>query len=288
MKNCSNFVRSSKQLIHILDFISDHNLIGPRLADTAIAIAHNWNKRQNIYPSQQTIAERINVKSTRTVRTYITELKELGLIDYHQPKAHDNKHRSNNYSFNYEMLSKLYIKAKKLAAKLKAELVPVVDIPQNDDPAPLDPPITSSLRSEEQKDLYITETAPLVSTSFIDFLKLDALGNELKHIGKLKQASVLKRIQGIETKRQLYIKSLFADQDRKRRETTEQLERIATERNQQQEALTGERNALSAALMSWNLTGNGFTRKMYERLVELNKGTLNGMEGFVAKKFLAS
>ncbi|EKO3439493.1 hypothetical protein NTE19_003385 [Vibrio fluvialis] len=284
-KKNSFIIRSSKQLIHIIGFITGHGLISERLGDTAIAIAYNWNKEQDIYPNKETIAQRIDVKNVRTVYTYISDLKKLGLIDYHQPKSQDNKHRSNNYTFNYDVLASLYTKAKKLAAKLKRE-AQQQDC-QHDDPTPLDPPITSSFQSEEHRDLYITETQEPVSISFINFLKLDAFGNEHNHIGKLKQNSVLKRIKGEKTKRQRFLESLFAEQDRNRRESAEQLQRMVNERNEKAEQANNERNTLIGALWKWHSSGTGFTQTMYQRLIELNRGALTGMEALIAKRFLA-
>lgn len=289
LKNTKFLIRSSKQLIQILDFIAAHGLISNRLGDTAIALAYNWNKAQNIFPNQETLAERINVKNARTVRTYLNGLRDIGLIYYHQPKANDNKHRSNIYSFNYEVLAILYRKAKQVAAKWKQEQQALDNEPQitNDDPPPLDPPITSSFQSEEQREIYITETQEPVSIRFIDFLKLDAIGNELKHITKFKQNSALKRIKGEKTKRQRFLESLFAEQNRNRRESVEQLQRIAVERNEKLEQTNNERNTLIAALWKWNTSGIGFTQAMYQRLVEVNRGALAGMEAIIAKRFLA-
>lgn len=286
-------IRHHKTLINKLAFITEQGVLSPRLGDMAIALAHNWDKNKDTFIRQDTLAKRIQVKTERTVRTYLSKLKKLGLISYYQPKPKfENDYHPNFYRFHLDVLSDLYVKAKKTAAKIKRKLrekqKEEAQLQQeNIDPPSPDPAITSSLRSEEQKDLYITETASPVSGNFIQNLKDTAKRSELAHHQKLKQAAALKKIRGEKTKRQRLLESLFGKQNQNRRETEQELQRMADERHQQAQASIDEQNELSAALMNWNTTGRGFTQAMHERLMELNKGTLNGMIALIAKKFAA-
>ncbi|WP_070964807.1 helix-turn-helix domain-containing protein [Vibrio sonorensis] len=146
------YIRHSEQLISLIFFVKSFHKKSKACLDTYAAIARYWNPQGNIFPSQNTLAELVGVQP-RTIRTHISQLKKMKLLDFHQPNSKGQPPKSNQYTFVIETLKLWVEEAKKerraLNRQLKQERQQVLEakekpIEEHDPTPPLknDPPIT--------------------------------------------------------------------------------------------------------------------------------------------------
>ena len=273
------YIRHSEQLISLIFFVKTYHKDSKACLDTYAAIAKYWNPQGNIFPNQETLAALVGVQ-TRTIRTHISQLKKLNLLDFHQPNEKGKPPRSNVYTFITDTLKKWVDEAKKernainkalreerrafeeMEKQLEQEIISDPTPPEKDDP-----PITSSLHSE---DITNTITGNFVPTA-LDYIFRDASISEDNHRESLIIGAAKQRREKFLSRRPKVDVETRWDQ---------------TVRKHHQEAMNYQSkiDELETALISWTATKKPFTHEMLDMLYKLRDNKLNPMlEKFAAE-----
>ncbi len=278
------YIRHSEQLISLIYFVKTYHKKSKACLDTYAAIARYWNPEGNIFPNQETLAALVGVK-TRTIRTHISQLKKLKLLDFHQPNEKGKPPRSNQYTFVVETFKRWVEEAKKERnainrglrkeeARLQQEREQRQTEEQSDPTPPEkhDPPITSSLHSEDIKNIITGNFVPTI----LDCIFRNAHISEDNHRTKLV-------IEAAKRRKMERLNQFLAPKPM----TEEQRQRDERIRKRNQEALSAQSrlDGLEKALTAWAATGKGFTQQMLDELCKLRNNRLSPMINHIANRF---
>ncbi|MDC5753538.1 helix-turn-helix domain-containing protein [Vibrio europaeus] len=278
------YIRHSEQLISLIFFVKTYHKKSKACLDTYAAIARYWNPQGNIFPNQETLAALVGVQ-TRTIRTHISQLKKLKLLDFHQPNEKGKPPRSNQYTFITDTLKKWVDEAKKerntfnkaLREEKRAlqEAAEQQEREKISDPTPpkkYDPPITSSLHSEDINNKITGNFVPTI----LDCIFRNAHISEDNHRTKLV-------IESAKRRRQERLNRFLEPKPK----TPEEIQRIEAIKKRNQEVMDTQSklDRLEGALSAWITTGKGFTNQMLDELYQLRNNRLNPMMELFASKF---